>query len=343
LALLTAGAAAAGATASKSSKAPTATNGKPVQLVASGLMVPTSFAFGDDAVFEGDGGNSSKVPNGGLYVLSGGKATKVSTTPKLIFVGGLQFHNDALYVSGATLGAKGPQFQILTFKNWNGTTFTSQKVIYTAPSKFQGFNGLGFGANGRLYVGVDTGLLNNNDHGPASTSPYLYDILSMSATGGQPDVFASGIRQPWQMAFPSGSDSPFVSDFGQDSAAKNPPDFLLRVTAGQNYGFPECNWTSATACAGYAKPFKTFAPHTDVGGVAIVGDNLYLSEFGFAAPLRPPGVVSLPLSGGGSPTTLVRLPQEAVIVGLAANGDYLYFGIKTKAGGGMAYRVQVSP
>ena len=48
------------------------------------------------------------------------------------------------------------------------------------------------------------------------------------------------------------SSSPFVSDLGQDSGAKNPPDFLLRVRRGQAYGFPQCNWTKAKACKGFA-------------------------------------------------------------------------------------------
>jgi glucose/arabinose dehydrogenase len=327
------------AAASTSSALPMATNGQQVQLVATGLMTPTSFAFGDGAVFEGDGGDGQKTPNGGLYVLSGGKANEVPT--KLVFVGGLQFRDKALYVSGATIGAKGPQFEILVFRGWNGKAFASQKVIYTAPSGFQGFNGLGFGANGRLYVGADVGLLNNNDHGPATTSPYLYDILSVAPTGGPVSVFASGIRQPWQMAFPAGSNSPYVSDFGQDGAAKNPPDFLLRVKAGQNYGFPECNRTVASACADYAEPLKTFAPHTDVGGVAIVGKSLYLSEFGYAAPLHSAEVVSLPLRGSGVPKPLIRdVPKGKAIIGLSASGGYVYFGL---VGGkhGVVYRVQV--
>src|SRR5437763_11021579 len=44
---------------------PTSTNGHAVQLVASGLSTPTSFAFGGGAVFEGDGGaqSSSGPPN----------------------------------------------------------------------------------------------------------------------------------------------------------------------------------------------------------------------------------------------------------------------------------------
>ena len=223
---------------------PTATNGHVVQLVASGLHTPTSFAFGGGTVFEGDGGVESKTapPNGGVFVLKNGAATEIPGSPG--FVAGLAWHQGALYVSGGSITATGPKWQLWKWSGWNGTTFASQKAIYTAPKKFQGFNGIAFGADGRLYVGVDTGLLDNNDHGPASLSPFLYDILSFKSNGTGRQVFATGIRQPWQMAFPKGSSSPFVSDLGQDSGAKNPPDFILRVHKGDNFGFPGCNWTS---------------------------------------------------------------------------------------------------
>lgn len=302
---------------------PTSTNGNPVQLVASGLSTPTSFAFGDGNVFEGDSGSmsSSAPPNGGVFLLKNGAATKLAGSPN--FVGGLAWRKGTLYVSAGTLSSSGARFQLLAWSGWKGTTFTKQKVIYTAPKKFDGFNGLAFGADGRLYVGVDTGLTDNNDHGPPKT-PYVYDILSFLPNGKGLKVFATGIRQPWQMAFLKGSNSPFVSDFGQDSAAKNPPDFLLRVTQGQNYGFPKCNWTTAVACKGYAKPFKLFAPHTDVGGVAIIGNTLYLSEFGFTKQ-HPPLVVSLPLTGKGTPKTLVK-GFVAPVVGLGVNDGYVYVG-----------------
>jgi glucose/arabinose dehydrogenase len=327
------------AVAQAAGSSPTSTNGNKVQLVASGLKTPTSFAFGDGAVFEGDGGNSMSLPNGGLYLLKGSKATKI-TTP-LAFVGGLQFHDGTLYISGAAIAATGPSFQILAYSGWNGTTFTSQKTIYTAPAGFQGFNGLAFGANGRLYVGVDTGLLNNNDHGPASTSPYLYDILSMDADGSDVKVFATGIRQPWQLAFPAGSNSPFVSDFGQDAAAKKPPDFLLRVKAGQNYGFPKCNWTSKAKCRGDAKPLKMFSPHSDVGGVVIFHGRLYLSEFGYDPKQHPPAVVSLPLSAKGTPKTIVKhFGAGDSVIGLGENGGYLYIGVVTKTQG-LVYRLKI--
>jgi glucose/arabinose dehydrogenase len=312
---------------------PKATNGHQVQLVASGLHTPTSFAFGAGQVFEGDGGaESNKVPNGGVFVLKNGTGTLLPGSPQ--FVAGLAWHKGALYVSGGAITAQGPKWRLWKWSGWNGTTFTSQKAIYTAPKKFQGFNGLAFGADGRLYVGVDVGLLNNNDHGPSTISPYVYDILSFNANGKGLQVFATGIRQPWQMAFPKDSSSPFVSDLGQDKGAKNPPDFILRVHKGDNYGFPACNWTSATKCAGFAKPFQQFGPHTDLMGMVIMGNRLYTTSFTGIGAKGAGEVLSLPLKGGKLKPLLKGF--VAPTVGLGGNGGWLYVGELT----GQVFRVQ---
>jgi glucose/arabinose dehydrogenase len=324
------------ATAAGGPPPPTATNGATVQLVASGLNTPTSFAFGGGNVFEGDGGSesSSGPPNGAVYVLKGGTATKIPGSPQ--FVAGLAWHQGALYVSGGSLtGPKSAKWQVLAWSGWNGTTFTKKKAIYTAPKGFNGFNGLAFGPDGRLYVGVDVGLLDNNDHGPANGTPYLYDILSMSATGKHFKVFATGMRQPWQFAFPTGSAFPLVSDLGQDKGATNPPDFLLRVHPGDNFGFPHCNWTSASKCKGFAKPLKMFSPHTDIMGLAIIGSNLYMSSFAGTTGKGPGGeVVSMPLKGGAVKPVLTGF--VAPTVGLGENAGWLYVGELT----GQVFRVK---
>src|SRR5271156_4965418 len=82
---------------------PTATNGHQVQLVASGLHTPTSFAFGGGNVFEGDGGVESKnaPPNGGVFLLKGGAGTLIPGSPE--FVAGLAWQKGALYVSGGSI------------------------------------------------------------------------------------------------------------------------------------------------------------------------------------------------------------------------------------------------
>jgi glucose/arabinose dehydrogenase len=303
---------------------PTATNGAPVQQVAAGLRTPTSFAFGAGNVFEGDGGNSqSGPPNGGVFLLKGGTATKITGSPQ--FVGGLAWHKGALYVSAGNMtGPKSAKWQLLKWSGWNGTTFTKQKAIYTAPKKTDGLNGVAFGPDGRLYVGVDLGLTGGNDHGPPKT-PYVYDILSIKPNGKGLRVFATGMRQPWQLAFPKGSGSPFVSDLGQDKGAKNPPDFLLRVRKGENYGFPQCNWTPKSKCKGFAKPFRMFGPHEDIMGLAIIGSRIYMTSFTGPKGKGPGGeVFSMPLKGG--PLKPVVTGFVAPTVGLGANAGKLYIG-----------------
>lgn len=328
------GATTAGGVAAAAPPPPKATNGAAVQQVAAGLHTPTSFAFGAGNVFAGDGGSEqSGPPNGGVFVLKGGTATPIAGSPQ--FVAGLVWHRGTLYVSGGTVtGPHSAKWQLLAWSGWNGTTFTKRHAIYTAPKKFDGFNGLAFGPDGRLYVGADVGLTDHNDHGAAKT-PFVYDILSIKPNGKGLKVFATGIRQPWQMVFPAGSSSPFVSDLGQDSGAKNPPDFVLRIHQGDNYGFPGCNWTSGSKCRGFTKPFKLFPAHTDIMGLAIIGKRLYMTSFLGRTGKGPGGeVLSMPLGGGAVKPVVTGF--VAPVVGLGADHGRLYIGELT----GQVFRVK---
>jgi glucose/arabinose dehydrogenase len=311
---------------------PSPAKGAKLQVIATGVTTPTAFAFGAGQVFVSDG-TTPPQKGGGVYVLRGGKAVLVPGSPLLAF--GITFRKGTLYVSGATVGAKGPVGQLYAWSGWNGVTFTKQKTLYTAPPGIV-LNGLAFGADGRLYAGVDVGL--TNDHGPKKG--LLYDILSFDAAGNGMKVFATRMRQPWQLAFPAGSSSPFVTVLGQDKPAsiqKKVPDFILRVRAGQDYGFPTCNWVVAAACTKFATPFKFLAPHTDPGGLGIIGNRLYLSEFGF---VRTAKVESIPLTGGALKTLLTGFKGEALI-GLGTHSGWVYVGEPATAPGtGRVFRVK---
>ncbi len=301
---------------------PVSTSGHKVTMVAAGLGTPTSFAFGGGAVFEGDGGNNqSGPPNGGVFRLKGGTGTKLAGSPQ--FVSGLAYHKGSLYVAGGSFtGPTSAQFGVFKWSGWNGSSFSKKVVIWKAPKKLNGLNGIAFGPDGRLYVGVDLGLTDGNDHGPAKT-PYVYDVLSMKANGKGLKVFATGIRQPWQLAFAPGSKSPLVSDLGQDKGAKNPPDFLLKVHKGDNYGFPQCNHTKGSKCKGFAKPFKSFSPHTDIMGLAIIGKTLYMTSF-LGTTGQAGEVFSMPLKGGKLKPVLKGF--VAPTVGLGQHAGRLYVG-----------------
>jgi hypothetical protein len=325
--------------------APKSTNGNKVQLVASGTTVPTAFAFGAGRTFVADAGNPPASP-GGVDVIKNGATVPLAGSPQ--FVSGLAWQDNALYIAGGFFGANGaPAFKLLKWSHFNGVTFTSRKTIYTAPSNFSGFNGIAFGHDGRLYAGVDVGFTDTSDHQPANSSPYLYDILSFAANGKDLKVFAKGMRQPWQLAFPAGSSSPFVTNFGQDSPENlNPPDFLLRVHKGDNYGFPTCNWTKSSLCKGFTRPYRFLAPHTDAGGLAIVANRLFIGEFGFAN--GKPQVVQMRLSGG--PITPLVTGFTSGLIGVGSHANYVYMGQMAQTdqqgnptvGTGKIYRVKVA-
>ncbi|HWD65408.1 MAG TPA: hypothetical protein VG405_09560 [Solirubrobacteraceae bacterium] len=335
----------AGASAATGAPAPKTYQGAKVAQYATGQGNLTSFAWLNGTMFAGDSGNSQSLPNGGLDVIKNHVVVRIPSP--LVFVAGLAVRNHVLYISGAQFGSQGPEFQILAWSGWNGATFTHQRVVYTGPQGFQGFNGLAFAPNGRLLVGVDVGLLNGNDHGPASTSPYVYDILSMNTSGKNVKVFAKGIRQPWQMAFAKGDSSPFVSALGQDCTGANPcastappanvPDFILHVKQGQNYGFPKCNRTKGSPCKGYAKPFKTLRPHFDPMGIAVVGKTLYITSF-LGPKFQGGALYSMPITGGKLKPVVTGFP--AGTDALAAHSGALFVGGSTEATNtGVVYKV----
>ena len=66
--IMSTGAVAATADAAGGPPLPTGLGGATVKLFASGVQTPTSFAFGDGAVFEGDGGSTESTEIGRAHV-----------------------------------------------------------------------------------------------------------------------------------------------------------------------------------------------------------------------------------------------------------------------------------
>ena len=110
----------------------------------------------------------ARPPNGGVYVISGGTATLISG-PRSSWPAS-RGTTGALYLQRWRPAPKtGVVWQLIKWSGWNGTTFTRAGRSSQASKGFDGWNGIGFGADGRLYAGVDVGLLSGNDHGPAKT------------------------------------------------------------------------------------------------------------------------------------------------------------------------------
>jgi hypothetical protein len=115
-----------------------------------------------------------------------------------------------------------------------------------------------------------------------------------------------------------------------------PLDAIMRVKQGDNFGFPKCVLGTPGTCTGFAKPFQTFSPHTDIMGLGIIGQTLYMSSFLSTTGKGPGGeVLSMPV-GGGTPTP-VMTGFVAPVVGLGVSGGFVYVGELT----GQVFRLKV--
>jgi glucose/arabinose dehydrogenase len=300
---------------------PTAANGATVERIAGGLGTPTSFAFTGDTVFAGIGPAERGHPPTGLLTVANGSAKKVPGTAPVVF--GLAWRNGRLFVSSGD--------KITSYRGWNGTRFTGSRVVRRASSKLPGFNGLAFGPDGRLYVGVSLNPKFDHSRNPAR---YANTVLSMRATGADVKVVARGLRQPFQLTFPAGATSPYVTDLAQDSG-NIPLDQVVVAKQGSNFGFPTCVRHTPSQCGSFAKPLVQLPEHASPMGIGSIGRTLYVALFG-GLQKEKPVVVSMPLAGG-TPTPFVS-GFVAPVVALNTNANYVYFGDLT----GSLYRVAVA-
>lgn len=297
---------------------PKAVNGHPVAVVARGVPTPTAFAFAGKQVFVagfGDEEHPDKRP-GGVYVLKAGKAVKVPGSPPHVF--GLAYKAGTLYLSAPSLRSGG---KILAWSGWNGTRFAKSRVVATGPKGFTSFNGLAVGPDGKIYAGVslgDTKALDSHK----GTSSYANDVVTVDPASGSIKVVATGIRQPWQIAFVPGHSGPLVSDLGQENLGKKrPPDYVLEIKQGADYGFPSCP-AQPKSCSKYAKPFAQFPAHSSPMGLGALSGKLYIALFSGTG--KGPEIVSMPAAGGKFAPFQVGF--VAPVVALGIHGGKVYTG-----------------
>jgi hypothetical protein len=295
---------------------PKAASGAKVTVVARGVPTPTAFAFLAGQTFAGGFGDEEHPKiTGGVYLLKGGKATKVAGSPAHVL--GLASAGSTLYVSDG--------MRILAWSGWNGTKFATSKVVVTGPKRFSGFNGLFVASSGTLYTGVSLGNGKKADYAHGTT-PYANDVLSVDVANGALHIIARGFRQPWQFTAVPGRKNPLVSDLGQDNLKKASTDTIKLVVPGTNTGFPNCPSVAST-CSKYAKPFARFPAHASPMGLGVVGTTLYAALFGGTG--KGPEVVSIPASGGAYSPVLTGF--VAPVVALSTHAGSVYVGDLTGA------------
>lgn len=190
--------------------------------------------------------------------------------------------------------------------------------------------GMVFGPDGYLYLGV--GAL--TDHlepvdprlqNYAELQPLEASILRIQPHTGQVDIFASGIRSPYDLTFDSGGQF-YATDNG---VAAGPGDRLLAVSAGGNYGWPYWRGRGCEECppgntANVTPDLLPFPDYTLPRGlVAYTGDqfppNMFDSLFVTLWNGVPSGqrVVRInPRDLPADPAALAQVTPEPFVTGL---------------------------
>ncbi len=200
-------------------------DGFTVSLVAEGLDVPTSLAVG---------------PAGGIFVseLAGPVLRLEDPNQDGVFENHVEYAVGRYFVNGIAFSPEGQlyvssQGRVSIFTDADGDTLadTIDDIITDLPHGGHQNNGLAFGPDGKLFItnGSTCNDCDEDDERSAS-------ILQANADGSDLRVYASGLRNPYDLVFdPDGR--LWATDNGSDLPC-NTIDELNLVADGGDYGWP---------------------------------------------------------------------------------------------------------
>jgi glucose/arabinose dehydrogenase len=133
-----------------------------------------------------------------------------------------------------------------------------------------------FGPDGWLYVGVGS-TCNACDE----TNPQSASILRFNVQTGEREIYATGLRNPYGIAFDPRTGDLFATDNGRDDLGMDAPfEELNRIVQGGDYGYPNC-WNNADqpGCENTIPAIATFEAHSSADAVVIYDGQNFPAEY----------------------------------------------------------------
>jgi glucose/arabinose dehydrogenase len=137
-------------------------------------------------------------------------------------------------------------------------------------------NNLEFGLDGRLYIGVGSACDACEHADPRSAT-----ILRFNVETRESEVFATRLRNPYDIAFHPETGELFATDNGRDDLGMDAPfEELNHIVQGGDYGFPNCwNEQDQPGCENTIPPVVFFEAHSSANGVVINSGQRFPVEY----------------------------------------------------------------
>ncbi|MBN1205271.1 MAG: PQQ-dependent sugar dehydrogenase [Myxococcaceae bacterium] len=233
----------------------------------------------------------------------------------------------------------------------NGATLdpSSEEILLTVEQPYGNHNGGGiaFGPDGYLYIGLGDGGSGGDPRNNAQNldsllgkflridvdgaKPYAIPATNpFRASGGKPELYAWGLRNPWRWSFDRATGELWAGDVGQDAIEE-----VDRIVLGGNYGWriregDQCYSPRPCSSAGLIDPVVQYS-HAE--GVSITGGYVYRGKaipalvgrfiYGDFASGNIWAVSSDPITGAARPELLLSTSLGISSFGELVDGEVL--------------------
>lgn len=165
---------------------------------------------------------------------------------------------------------------ILTDTNGDDRADQERPLVDNLPFDMHQNDNLEFGPDGWLYIGVGSTCDACDDPDPRSAS-----ILRFNVETGESEIFATGMRNPYDLAFHPETGEIFATDNGRDDLGMDAPhEELNHIVQGGEYGYPACwNEQDQPGCEDTIPAVAFFEAHSSANGVVFYNGETFPAEY----------------------------------------------------------------
>jgi glucose/arabinose dehydrogenase len=160
--------------------------------------------------------------------------------------------------------------------NGDGRSDGERLLVGDLPFDKHQNDNLEFGPDGWLYIGVGSTCDACDDPDPRSAS-----ILRFNTNTGESEIVATGMRNPFDIAFHPETGELFATDNGRDDLGMDAPfEELNHIVKDGDYGYPHCwNEQDQPGCENTIPPIAVFESHSSANGVDIYDGEQFPPEY----------------------------------------------------------------